>query len=182
MPPSTSLLAFALVSAAIIVVPGPSVLFIVGRAIAAGRRVALLTVVGNAAGVVVQVVLVALGVGALLERSTTLVRGGPAGRSRLPGVARVARVADRRRRTGRDVDRSWDVGSVPGGRRRHPDRDGPAGRLRRGRRQPQARGVPGGSAAPVLATTPGRLVALRRAGGVVLMGLGGVLALTERTG
>lgn len=53
----------------LIAVPGPSVVFIVSRAVAFGRRVALLTVVGNAAGEALQVGLVAVGVGELLERS-----------------------------------------------------------------------------------------------------------------
>jgi threonine/homoserine/homoserine lactone efflux protein len=44
-------------------------MFVVSRALAYGRRAALLTVVGNAAGFYVQVLLVAVGVGALLERS-----------------------------------------------------------------------------------------------------------------
>lgn len=69
MPTLSSWLTFAALSAAIIVVPGPSVMFVIGRALALGRRAALLTVVGNAAGAYVQVVLVAVGLGALLERS-----------------------------------------------------------------------------------------------------------------
>jgi len=51
------------------VIPGPSVLFIVGRALAVGRRELLLTVAGNATGEYLQVVAVALGLGLLLERS-----------------------------------------------------------------------------------------------------------------
>ena len=69
VPPTHSLLAFALLSFAIIIIPGPSVMFVVTRAITHGRRAALLTVVGNSAGVYIQVLLVALGLGALLERS-----------------------------------------------------------------------------------------------------------------
>ena len=52
-----------------IVVPGPSVLFVVSRALASGRRVAVWSVVGNALGEYVQVVAVAFGIGALAERS-----------------------------------------------------------------------------------------------------------------
>jgi threonine/homoserine/homoserine lactone efflux protein len=44
------LLAFAVASFIMIVIPGPSVLFVIGRALAHGRRTALATVVGNAAG------------------------------------------------------------------------------------------------------------------------------------
>jgi len=53
----------------LIVVPGPSVLFTVGRALALGRRAALSSVAGNAVGAYVLVVAVAFGVGALVERS-----------------------------------------------------------------------------------------------------------------
>ena len=65
------LLAFALTALVLIAVPGPSVLFVISRGVALGRRAALATVVGNAAGVYVQVVAVALGIGAVVERSAT---------------------------------------------------------------------------------------------------------------
>ncbi len=68
------LLAFVGVAFALIVVPGPSVLFVISRGVALGRRAAVTTVVGNAAGVYVQVVAVALGVGALVERSVLVFR------------------------------------------------------------------------------------------------------------
>ena len=53
----------------ILVIPGPSVLFVISRGVAYGRRVALLTVLGNSAGALLQMVLVALGLGTLVERS-----------------------------------------------------------------------------------------------------------------
>lgn len=62
-------LGFAAVSFAIIAVPGPSALFAISRAIAVGRHQALLTVVGNAAGLFVQVVFVALGLGIIVTGS-----------------------------------------------------------------------------------------------------------------
>lgn len=62
-------LAFAVASFLLVAVPGPSVVFTIGRALTVGRRNALLTVAGNAAGVYLQVVAVAFGVGALVERS-----------------------------------------------------------------------------------------------------------------
>jgi threonine/homoserine/homoserine lactone efflux protein len=65
------LLAFCITAFVVIVIPGPSVLFVVGRALAGGRRVAVLTVVGNALGEYVQVIAVAFGVGALAEQSVT---------------------------------------------------------------------------------------------------------------
>jgi len=63
------LLAFALLALALIAVPGPSVLFIVGRALSVGRRAALATVLGNAGGEYVQAAGVALGLGIILARS-----------------------------------------------------------------------------------------------------------------
>ena len=62
-------MAFAVAAAVLIAIPGPSVLFTVSRALTVGRRGALLTVLGNAAGVYVQVLAVALGIGALVARS-----------------------------------------------------------------------------------------------------------------
>jgi len=63
------LLTFGLLSFLLIVVPGPSVLFVIGRALTVGRRAALATVAGNSAGVYVQAAAVALGLGLVLERS-----------------------------------------------------------------------------------------------------------------
>jgi threonine/homoserine/homoserine lactone efflux protein len=69
VPPTDHLLAFAATAFALIVVPGPSVLFVISRGMALGRRAAIATVLGNAAGAYVQVMAVALGVGALIARS-----------------------------------------------------------------------------------------------------------------
>lgn len=67
--PIDHLVAFALLAFVLIVVPGPSVLFVIGRALSLGRRAALATVLGNAAGVCLQLALVALGLGLVVERS-----------------------------------------------------------------------------------------------------------------
>ncbi|MFI2432941.1 LysE family translocator [Streptomyces sp. NPDC018693] len=64
-------LAFAAMSLLVIVVPGPSVLFIIGRALAHGRRTAVATALGNVLGSYLQVVAVAVGIGSLVERSAT---------------------------------------------------------------------------------------------------------------
>lgn len=69
MPSPDRLLAFAVVSLVFVAIPGPSVLFTISRALALGRRPALLTVIGNAAGVYVHVIAVALGIGVIVERS-----------------------------------------------------------------------------------------------------------------
>ncbi|MEU4741773.1 LysE family translocator, partial [Actinosynnema sp. NPDC023658] len=66
------LLAFAAMSFLLIVIPGPSVLFVVGRALAQGRRAALVTVLGNTLGAYALVVAVAFGVGAVVERSAVV--------------------------------------------------------------------------------------------------------------
>jgi hypothetical protein len=50
MLPLENLLVFALVSALLTAVPGPSVLFVIGRSLALGRRGGLLSVLGNAGG------------------------------------------------------------------------------------------------------------------------------------
>jgi|SRR5579872_243111 len=69
MLPTDHLLAFTLTAFALIVVPGPSVLFVISRAVTLGRGAGLATVVGNASGIYVQVVAVAVGLGAIVERS-----------------------------------------------------------------------------------------------------------------
>jgi threonine/homoserine/homoserine lactone efflux protein len=70
MPTSSQWLAFLIASILFIQVPGPSLLFTIGRALTVGRREALLSVVGNALGLVAQVGLVALGLGAIVAAST----------------------------------------------------------------------------------------------------------------
>lgn len=69
---SEHLLAFALTAFAIIAVPGPSVVFVVSRSLVLGRRVGLATVVGNAMGAYAQVVAVAVGLGAIVQRSVVV--------------------------------------------------------------------------------------------------------------
>ncbi|HYB85560.1 MAG TPA: LysE family translocator [Streptosporangiaceae bacterium] len=72
MPPTAHLLAFALISFALIVVPGPNVLFVVSRSLMLGRAAGVGSAVGGQIGVYAQVAAVALGVGALVERSMAL--------------------------------------------------------------------------------------------------------------
>lgn len=69
---ASQLLAFAALSAVIIAIPGPSVLFTISRALTVGRTSALFTVAGNELGGCVQVVAVAFGVGALVEGSAEI--------------------------------------------------------------------------------------------------------------
>lgn len=66
------ILGLALASVVIIAVPGPSVLFIVGRALSLGRQHAFATIGGNTLGSLVAGVIVAVGLGELIERSEIL--------------------------------------------------------------------------------------------------------------
>src|SRR5262245_841274 len=61
--------AFAITAFVIIVIPGPSVLFAIGQAVAHGRRAAVVSVLGNACGVYLQAVCVAVGIGAVVQQS-----------------------------------------------------------------------------------------------------------------
>jgi threonine/homoserine/homoserine lactone efflux protein len=72
MTSSDRLLAFTATAFVVIVIPGPSVLFVVGRALAGGRRVALFSVLGNAMGEYVQVIAIAFGIGALIAQSVAV--------------------------------------------------------------------------------------------------------------
>ena len=66
------LLGFTVASLVLIVIPGPGVLFVVGRALAHGRRTALATACGHAAGNYVVAACVAVGLGTILQRSATV--------------------------------------------------------------------------------------------------------------
>jgi threonine/homoserine/homoserine lactone efflux protein len=63
-------LAYTLVAFVMIVIPGPGVLFIVGRALAHGRRTAMATAVGHACGSLIVGAFVSFGLGEILQRST----------------------------------------------------------------------------------------------------------------
>lgn len=63
------LLAYMLVAFVMIVIPGPGVLFIVGRALAHGRRTVVATAVGHALGSLLTGALVSFGLGTILQQS-----------------------------------------------------------------------------------------------------------------
>lgn len=67
--PTGHLLAFLATVYILILVPGPSVMFVVSRGVALGRRSAFATAVGNEIGLAVQLALVVGGVGSILARS-----------------------------------------------------------------------------------------------------------------
>jgi threonine/homoserine/homoserine lactone efflux protein len=72
LPSSSNLTAFLLLALVIIVVPGPGVLFTIGRALILGTKAALLSVLGNAVGVGVQIVVISLGLGVAIQQSELL--------------------------------------------------------------------------------------------------------------
>ena len=72
MPPAHLWLSFVVASIILCLIPGPSLLFTIGRALAEGRRVALLSVLGNGLGILSQILLIAIGLGPLVTRSATL--------------------------------------------------------------------------------------------------------------
>jgi threonine/homoserine/homoserine lactone efflux protein len=69
---TSQLLAFGVAAFVIIVVPGPSVLFVVGRALTYGRSVALMSVLGNSLGLLLVMVLVSVGLGAVVAESAVV--------------------------------------------------------------------------------------------------------------
>lgn len=69
MPPLEAVLAFTVAAVLLALTPGPSVLFVVGRSIARGRRVGVLSALCADAGVIVLVLLIAFGVGAIISAS-----------------------------------------------------------------------------------------------------------------
>jgi threonine/homoserine/homoserine lactone efflux protein len=75
MPPIENLIAFTIAALVIILIPGPSVMFAVGRSLALGKGAGVLTVVGNAIGTLVWLIAVVLGLGAIVASSEFLFYG-----------------------------------------------------------------------------------------------------------
>jgi threonine/homoserine/homoserine lactone efflux protein len=69
MLPLPNLLAFLAAAIVLVIMPGPTVLFVVGRSLALGRRGGLLSVLGNALGLLPIIVAVSFGVGAVVMQS-----------------------------------------------------------------------------------------------------------------
>lgn len=72
MPTPDALAAFAIAALVLIVIPGPSVLFVIGRSLSYGRMGGLLSVIGNGIGTLLLVAAVALGVGTIVAQSMVL--------------------------------------------------------------------------------------------------------------
>ncbi|WP_328470870.1 LysE family translocator [Streptomyces sp. NBC_00448] len=66
------LLGFAGISLVLVLIPGPSVLFVLGRALAHGRRTALGSVLGNAIGAYLLAAAVSLGLGEVMATSAAV--------------------------------------------------------------------------------------------------------------
>jgi threonine/homoserine/homoserine lactone efflux protein len=67
--PTRHLPEFLLTVYLLILIPGPSVLFVVSRGVSLGRRAALATVAGNTSGFALQLALVSVGLGSIVARS-----------------------------------------------------------------------------------------------------------------
>jgi len=72
VPDAATLGLFALAALALLVIPGPAVLFIVARSVEHGRRGGLVSVLGIHTGTLVHVTAAAVGLSAILMRSATV--------------------------------------------------------------------------------------------------------------
>ena len=71
MPDASTLAVFSLAAFALIVVPGPSVIYVVSRGLEQGRRAALVSAIGIEVGGLVHVAAAAIGLSALIVSSAT---------------------------------------------------------------------------------------------------------------
>ncbi|MEN9910941.1 MAG: hypothetical protein RLZZ441_509 [Actinomycetota bacterium] len=72
MIPVENILTFIAFALVIIAIPGPSVMFAISRALVLGKRGAVLTVVGNGIGVLIQALAVSVGLGVLIQSNELL--------------------------------------------------------------------------------------------------------------
>jgi threonine/homoserine/homoserine lactone efflux protein len=97
----------------LIVIPGPSVLFVVSRGVALGRRAALLTVLGNTAGLALLVLAVSLGLGSIVASSLAIFTA-----IKLAGAAYMVFLGVRMFRDRHALARMLDAAVVPRGTQR----------------------------------------------------------------
>jgi threonine/homoserine/homoserine lactone efflux protein len=107
------LLTYVVTIFVLIVIPGPSVLFVVSRGVALGRRAALLTVLGNTAGLALLVVVVSLGLGSIVARSVAVFTV-----IKLAGAAYMVFLGVRMLRDRNELARMLDAAVVPRGTQR----------------------------------------------------------------
>ncbi|MDX6565766.1 MAG: hypothetical protein QOE10_1428 [Gaiellales bacterium] len=205
------LLTYVVTIFVLIVIPGPSVLFVVSRGVALGRRAALLTVLGNTAGLALLVVVVSLGLGSIVARSVAVFTV-----IKLAGAAYMVFLGVRMFRDRNELARMLDAAVVPRGTQRmlregfivgatNPKAvilmtavlpqfvDRGAGHVQLqllllgaislvvGLCSDGAWAIVSGTARVWLARSPRRLELIGGAGGLVLIGLGVRLAATGRT-
>ncbi|MFW6773385.1 LysE family translocator [Nocardioides sp. CPCC 205120] len=116
MPSQHQWVAFLVAALLFIQLPGPSLLFTIGRALTVGRRDALLSALGNGIGVLAQVLLVAVGLGAVVAASATaytVVKVAGAGYVVWLGVQAVRHRADARRALEPSADGPAGASAVP---------------------------------------------------------------------
>jgi threonine/homoserine/homoserine lactone efflux protein len=107
------LLTYVVTIFVLIVIPGPSVLFVVSRGVALGRRAALLTVLGNTAGLALLVIVVSLGLGSIVARSLAIFTA-----IKLAGAAYMVFLGVRMFRDRHALARMLDAAVVPRGTQR----------------------------------------------------------------
>jgi threonine/homoserine/homoserine lactone efflux protein len=106
------LVAYLLTIFVLIVIPGPSVLFVVSRGVALGRRAALATVLGNTAGLAVLVAVVALGLGSVVSESLAVFTA-----VKLAGAGYMIYLGVKMLRDRHELARMLDAAIVPRGMR-----------------------------------------------------------------
>jgi threonine/homoserine/homoserine lactone efflux protein len=99
------LLSFLVAAEIICIVPGPSVLFTIGRGVTYGRRAAVANVAGNSAGSLTMATLVALGLGPIVATSAAVFTA-----LKLTGAAYLVYLGAKAIRDRRDLAEAFRVG------------------------------------------------------------------------
>lgn len=211
MPSVQTLAAFAVAAVILVVIPGPSVLFVIGRSLSFGRRGGLMSVLGNAVGVIPLIVAVAFGIGTVVAESIvvfTIIKLFGAAYLMYLGIQAIRhrhREIDGASPGTTNADSSWALlwqGAIVGisnpkaivflvavlpqfvdiGAGSVPFQMFVLGMLLMtiGLAADSAWALLAGSARAWFVRTPGRLSAIRAAGGGLLIGLGGVLAFAGK--
>ena len=119
MPSPAQWLAFAVAAFLFLQLPGPSLMFMLGRALTVSMRDAFLSAVGNELGVLLQAMLVAVGLGALVAASAELYTA-----VKLVGAAYVVWLGVQAIRHRRDARRALEAGQAVTGTPRQALRTG----------------------------------------------------------